>query len=297
MNGPSRTHVIAAGVIACLAAPALLAQSEKISIRMVPVPGQTVHMTMNQDMDMDISFDGNQAAPAVAGPMKVLITTTLAMTQKTGAVKPDGTLDAEITYDQIRTEMTMNGQTMPAEADTQLVGKPVVVTYNRSGEIVDVKGLPAAGLTTESFKQMMNSFYGNLPVTAIGVGEETSAPLDFSMPLPLPGGAPMKLVGQTRLKLVSIDKDAKGRSARFDSTVTGTMDMAIPSPDGTAGMSVDFTMTGTGTSVMDLEKRLLRSSESTATIDGKLKTAGGRGPAPLPGMSMRATIRVTIASN
>ena len=64
--------VVAAGVLACLAAPTVIAQSEKVSIRMAPRPGQTVHLTMTQEMDFDISFDG-AALPGVTGPMKMLM--------------------------------------------------------------------------------------------------------------------------------------------------------------------------------------------------------------------------------
>ena len=60
------------------------------------------------------------------------------------------------------------------------------MTYNRNGEMVDIKGLPAGGLTDDMFKQMMGSFYGNLPVAALSVGETTISPLDFTLPLPCP---------------------------------------------------------------------------------------------------------------
>ena len=58
------------------APPAVVAQSEKISIRMAPRPGQTVRLNLAHEINMDISFDAG------------------AMTHKTGALKPDGTLDA-----------------------------------------------------------------------------------------------------------------------------------------------------------------------------------------------------------
>jgi len=79
------SHVVAVGVLACLAATAVVAQSERVNVRMAQRPGQTVHMTMTQEMDFDISFDG--AGPAVAGPMKMLMRSTMSLTQKTGALK------------------------------------------------------------------------------------------------------------------------------------------------------------------------------------------------------------------
>ena len=125
MKPLGRIGVIVAAVMVGFAAPALLAQSEKVSVRMAPRPDQTVRMTMTQDMDFDISIDGS-ALPG-AGPMKMLMRLTMAMTQKTGPAKGDGTVDAEMTYDQLRTEISMNGQSMPAaDANNPLVGKVIV---------------------------------------------------------------------------------------------------------------------------------------------------------------------------
>ena len=135
-------------------------------------------MTMLQEKDIEILFDGPQGP---IGPMRMVTRSTPSMTQKTGAAAPNGTLEAEITYDTIRTEAFMNGQTLPMpDAGSELVGKPVVVTYDRNGDIVDIRGVPTRGLTVDSFKQMVNAFHGDLPVAALGVGEVTSVPMDFS---------------------------------------------------------------------------------------------------------------------
>ena len=299
MKRLTRTHVIAAGIIACLAAPAVIAQSEKVSIRMAPRPDQSTRVTMTQEMVIDMTVDGAAAVPGLT-PMRMSMTSTMGMTQKTGAIKPDGTVDAELTYDQIRAEMTMNGQPMPAgDMNNPLVGKPVIVTYSRNGEMVDIKGLPATGLTDEAFKQMLGSFYGNLPAVALSVGETTTTPMDFGLPLPLPlpGAGPMKMTGETRTKLVSIDKDVRGRSARFDSAIDGKMVMELGSPDGKAKMVMNFSLGGTGTMVMDLDKGMLRSGLTTSTLVGKMDTPAGAAPAALPGMNMIATIKMTITSD
>ena len=136
---------------------------------------------------------------------------------------------------------------------------------------------------------MMGSMLGNLPPTPIGVGETATAPLDFAVPLPLPGAGPLKVEGETRIRLVAIDKDNQGRSARFDSTMNGTMVSKIPSPDAQGTMTLDFSVEGDGTVVIDLEKGLPRSAVSTSTISGKLGT-----PAGGPGMILRGTIKVTM---
>lgn len=276
------------------APPAVVAQSEKISIRMAPRPGQTVRLNLAHEADMDISFDAG-AAPGLM-PMRMVIRMTAAMTQKTGALKPDGTLDAEFTYDRFRIEISMNGQTMPASTDNPLTGKPIVVTYNRNGDVVGVQGMPAA-LTDGMFEQLMGSFVGSLPATALAIGETTTAPMDLALPLPLPGAPAMKMVGQTRLTLVSLDKDARGRSARFESTTAGSVMSDVASPDGQGKMAVDLSHSGEGTYVLDLDTGVLRSNITTSHINGKMNIAGGAASPALPGMSMRGTITMTLTSD
>ena len=292
MNRRRQTHVLAFGLSACLIAQGAVAQSERVSVRMAPQPGQSVRLAMTQEMDFDIGFDG--AMPPGFSGMKILTRTTMTMTQKTGPRKADGTVDAELTYEEFRAETLMNGQPMPAEPVDQIVGKTVSVTYARDGQIVSVKGLPAGGLTDDAFKEMMGSILGNLPAAPIGVGETATTPLNFAVPLPLPGAGPMQLSGENRIRLISIDKDNQGRSARFDSTVTGTMVNEMASPDGKGNLTFDFTMEGGGTTVLDLDRGLPRSALATTTLNGKITPNTVAPATSLPPMTMRATIRVTM---
>ena len=292
----SRSLIVAIA-LAAVAAPAF-AQSEKVSIRMSPQPGQTVKMTMTQDVDLEVSFGA--ALPGVEGAMKLAVKRIASLTQKTGALKADGSVDAEFTYDQIRTEMMLNGQPISASADDQLIGKPVVVTYAQDGQVLDIKGLPG-NATPDTFKEMLDAFYGSLPATALAVGETTTGPMAFNMPLPIPGADAMKMSGESRLKLVSIDKDALGRSAKFESATDGKLSskLDVPLPGVTGAMVVEIAMTGTGTSVMDLDKRLLRSNDSTAKIDGKITNAGAPAadPAAFPPMLVRGTVTMKTTTN
>ena len=290
MRRRSRLH-LGLSVIVCLATTAVFAQSEKINLPAVPKPGQTVRLTMTQEMDIDISFDG--ATPP--GPMKMK--TTMTMTQKTGALRPDGSMDVDMTYDQVRAEVTMNGQAIPAGTENPLAGKTVTVKYNRNGQIVDVMGLPeVAGMTADVFKQLMSSFTGNVPTEPIAVGEAFNTPLNVNLPLPLPGNAPIGFSGETRTTLLSVDRDASGRSATLDEIVTGSMIADVPSPDGKTDMKVDVTMSGSGTRVMDLDRGVLRSMTSTSVMRGRT-TMGSAAPAQMRSMRLEATTKVTITSN
>ena len=290
-----RIFVVATAFLA--APPAVIAQSEKVSIRLAPSPGQTVRLTLAHEIDMDISFDGAAAAPGIM-PMKMVVRMTMLITQKTGALNPDGTVDSEFTYDQFRTEMSMNGQTMPADINNPLIANTVVVTYNRNGDVVRIQGMPA-GPSDDMLSQLMGAFVGNLPATALGVGETATAPMDLTLPLPLPlPGAPvMKMVGQTQLRLVSLDKDARGRSARFESTTAGSMASDLASPDGQGKMSIDLNLSGEGTYVINLDTGVLRSNIVTSRINGKMNMAGSAASPALPGMTMRGTIKLTLTSD
>ena len=296
MTRPARTSIVAAALIASLAGPAIRAQSDKISLRMAPSPGQTVQMLMTQKMDLELSLEGAPVPGLV--PMRMVMQSTMVLNQKTGARKPDGSIDVEMTYDQISSDVTMNDQSTTAvDASNELIGKPVVVTYSASGEIVGVRGVPAVtGLSDEMFKQMLGSAFSNLPATALSVGETTTAPLDFNLPLPLPGAAAMKLTGETILKLVAVDKNAEGRSARFDSTMNGKMASEVTSPDGKSQMKFNFTLSGDCTTIVDLDKGLPRSHLLTNTFVGKIDMPSGASAAVPPSMNMRGTMNVVVTS-
>ncbi len=105
--------------------------------------------------------------------------------------------------------------------------------------------------------------------------------------------------GQTKFKLVSIEKDATGRIAKFDQTVDGKMvtDLEVATPNGKIKMSVDFTMNGAGDLVMNVDKSLVKSSGSKATFGGKIKMAGESSETKLPSINLQGTIKMTITGS
>jgi len=255
-------------------------------------------MTMAQDMDMDITVDGAAALPGLGGPMKMVMRMTMGMTQKVGPLKPDGSVDADVTYDEVKAEMSMNGQTFPTgDVAGALSNVTVTTTFNRNGEIIAIKGLPAGGpISDDAFKQMMASFYGGLPTEPIAVGGLVTTPMDIALPLPLPGAGPMKMVSSTKTKLVAIENGPQGRSARLESSTDGKMQGGMPSPDGKGSLKFDFILSGGGTSVMDLTRGVLRTSITTTNMNGTLDL-GTAAPAGTPPVRMRMTMTVTIAGN
>ncbi|HEU0183962.1 MAG TPA: hypothetical protein VFS27_01510 [Blastocatellia bacterium] len=289
------------GIALCLALFAAMtsfAQSEKVAIRMVPEPNQTVRMRTVQEMEFDITFEGEGAAgDTLPPPMKMQARSVFALTQKVGAPDKEGNITSELFYDEVSSEMTMNGQPMRlGDADNKFIGKKVVTTFNKRGEIVDFKIPPDLGLSEEAFKKILKSFYGDLSQTAIGVGEVATTPLDFTVPLPVPGAPPLKVDGQIKYTLASIEKGETGRVAKFNQAIEGKMDATdvnVSLPTGKAIMNANFKVSGGGDMVMNVEKGLLKSSDSKITFGGKMKMISESGAAKLPAMNMQGTMKTT----
>jgi len=293
------SRLIVSASIGCCVSAVALAQSEKIPLRMPPRPNQLVHVKVVQETEMEVSFEGNALPPGVTGPMKMITKVTIAMTQKTGSPNAEGDIEAELTYDDVRTESTMNGQPMPANnASASFTGKKMSVTFDKQGGVVNVKVPADVGLPEETFKQMLKSMYGNLPDTSIAVGETTAVPLDFTIPLPLPGAAPLKMQGDAKHTLASIETTSEGRIAKFDHLMDGKMvsDIELSLPTGKVQLSVDFKMTGGGTMLTNLDKGILASSETTANFDGTFKVSGGSNTPPVPPMSLHGKTKSTTTS-
>jgi len=194
----------------------------------------------------------------------------------------------------------MNGQVMPAnDTSGTFIGKKVTVTFDKQGTVLDIKVPADVGVPEESFRQMLKSMYGNLPAISLGVGETTTVPLDFTLPLPVPGAPPLKMEGDVKHTLVSVENDSTGRIANFDHSIVGKVlsDVDLPSPAGKVKMSLDFTLTGGGAMVRDLNKGFVRSSETKATFDGKIKITAESGTPQMPSMNVNVTTKTTTSGN
>jgi len=294
-----RTFNVAAFIV-CFACVSAFAQSEKISLRMLPQPNQIVRIRMLQQTDVDISFDGDLPVPAAAMvPIKLVTETVVEITQKSGPATAQGNIDAEITYEEVRAGATMNGQAMPAnDTSGSFIGKKVTVTFDKQGTVVDIKVPADVGVPEESFTQMLKSMYGNLPAISLGVGESTTVPLDFTLPLPVPGAPPLKMDGDVKHTLASIERDSTGRIAKFDHSIVGKMltEMEMPASTGKVKMGLDFTITGGGSMVRDLDKGFVRSSETTASFEGRIKITTESGAPQMPSMTLHGTTKTSTTT-
>ena len=250
---------------------------------------------------MDITIEGGPAAAAALGPMKMSSRNVTSMTQKNGPADSQGNVEAEITVDEAISDskITMNGRPMPAPAVANPVaGKTFAVIFDKLGNVVDSKGPSIPGMPEDFMPQMMKSFSGNLPTTPVGIGETAAAPLDIAIPLPL-AGAQLKMDGEVLYKLLSLGKEGDDRIATIATTINGKLvgDSGIPGPNGTKiQMTLEIKMTGGGTTLSNLDKGFLKSSESQSTFGGPIRMNGGPNAAQLPSMNMQARQKITITA-
>src|SRR5215813_10969360 len=107
-----RSPIIALG-LALLASLTAFAQSEKIAIKRWVEPNQTVRLKMVQELEIEISFEGDLPAGAgPAEPIKMVSRYTFALSQKNGAPDKEGNIASELTYDKVSSETMMNDQPM-----------------------------------------------------------------------------------------------------------------------------------------------------------------------------------------
>jgi hypothetical protein len=296
-NNNYRSPVIAL-CLTLFASLTAFAQSEKIAIKMAPEPNQTIRMRSVQDLEINISFEGESFfGNALPEPAKVLAKTVFGLTQKVGAPDKDGNITSELIYDEVSSEITMNGQpTLFGDAVRNFIGKKVLTTFNKMGEMIDIKIPPDLGLSEEAFKKMLKAFYGDLSQTAIGMGEVVTTPFDFTVPIPIPGAPALKVDGQIKYKLNSVEKGATGRIAKFNQTVDGKLvnDMELPLPTGKVKMNVDFNMNGGGDTVMNVDKGRLESSNSNMTFGGKLNMAHESSEIKFPTINIQGALKSTV---
>lgn len=295
-----RSPIFALG-LALFASMTVFAQTEKITLKMVPEPNQTVRMRMIHEMEIDVIVEGETtSAEALPETMKVISRAVFALTQKVGAPDKEGNITSEFSYDEVTSETTMNGQPMQlGDAAGKFIGQKILATFNKRGEMVDLKIPPELGLSQESFKTTLKSLYGDLPQTVIGVGEVATTPLDFTLPLPVPGAPPLKIDGHIKYALTSIEQGATGRVAKFNQTVDGKMvsDMDLPRPNGRVKVSLDFKLNGGGDLVMDIDKGVLKSSDSKTTFGGMLKATDESSVTKLPTINMRGTLKTRVTGD
>jgi hypothetical protein len=256
----------------------LLAQTERITIRLAPKPDQIVHYRTAIEMVMDTTVVAAPDGTAALPPMQMEMKMGMASTQIINHPDEQGRFESQVTLDEMTTEVKMNGAPMPIPPlNNALLGRTTVATFDAHGAIVDMKLPPELDSMSAPMKQMLEGFYRAVPVaTTIGVGETTTVPYNFALPIPTPGRQP-SLNGQVSMKLVAIDQEGPDRIARFEQS----LEMTMGPGDSTSGLT--FKMSGTGTLEWNLDRGFVKLNDMRGALEGQT-----------PAGQMRGTMRSTM---
>lgn len=294
-----RSQVISVALLFwMIGGPALPAQEGKALIRLTPEPNQVFKCEILQEMEMGATIDG---LPQTPGPVSTRMTnkTAFGFTERTSAHGDQGEIDASVTYGRIASERMLNGKPMPTDnLGDQLLGKTVTFTFDKDGRVTDVRVPPDVDLSADTLKQMMNSHQGSLPSTSMAVGETTSTPFSMPLPIPTPGLAPLNATGQTRYKLLTLEKEGTDLIARLDQVIEAGLvtTLDLPVAEGTAKVSIDFRVSGTGELQLNLTRGIMKMNEQQLTIEGDMKMASDSTETPWKALKLRGTSRMTSST-
>lgn len=289
-------HGMIAVIVLAVCSITSVAQTEKYLIRIIPKPKTTTTLKMVQETDIDMAIEGGADAANAVPPIKILGKTNMTIRLKTGDATKAGHVPMEITYEDVSSEMTMNGNSVPTdEVGAKLEGKTFSVTYDDKGNIVDLKTGADFQMPEETLKEMLRSVLGAVPLTPIGVGESAASPLKLALPLPIPSAGPLNMEGSIKSTLVSVEKAGQDRIAKLEQVTEARMvnSTTIPGPDGKdLKMEFDLKMSGGGGSRINLDQGTVQSSDSSINLEGKFGL-----PAIAPqgtGFAIKGTIKISV---
>ena len=293
-----KPRVIAAALISCMigtAPSALPTHAGKTLIKLTPKPNQAFKCETVQEMEMDATMEGG---PQKAGPvsMKMVSKTVFSFTEKTGAAGEAGKIDADVTYDAITSDKSLNGKPMPPDnLGAELVGKTITFTFDENGRVSDVRVPQGIDLSAEMLKQMMNSFQGNLPSAEMAVGDTTSTPFSMPLPIPTPGPSPLNATGEARYRLQALEREGEDLIARLDLSIEAGLvtTLDLPVAASAAKVGINFKVTGIGGLRLNLSRGILKTNEQQLTIEGDMKVTSESTETPLQTLKLNGTSKMT----
>src|SRR4051812_27115913 len=118
--------------LACAAlCSGVAAQADKVQLRLVPAPDQSVHFEMTQELTFGPAAQGDAAGRGLVPD--VSLTTKMAFTQTTSHPDEEGRVTAQITWDEASGTATMDGKTTPITGLSPLLGRQTTAIYDRQG--------------------------------------------------------------------------------------------------------------------------------------------------------------------
>ncbi len=276
----------------CLAAPLGAAQTEKIQLRLVPLPDQWVQFHLVQEMStVPADKEGDKVLPDIQ------VKSVATFTQTTGHPDADGRVRAEVTYDELSATMTTDGKTKPVAVPSSLLGQQMIATYDSQGKLVDIQApgeIPAA--VTAQIKQMMTTAFAGLGSSSFAIGETVSMPINLTLPASptTPGPA---LTGTATMTLRSINDEGGERIAHFDQKMDLAMETARTMPPSgsanSATMTMSMKMVGTGTMDYNVNRGFMVANRLQSRID-TATSSDKRLPNGMPNFEMHMLVKMSI---
>jgi hypothetical protein len=257
-----------------------------------PSPGQTVRLSIVQDADLNMK-PAEATAGSPMGPMHLKAKTTTTVVQSVGAPDEKGVLQVDMTYEDIKQDVTVNDQPAPPEAAQEaakIKGKTLSMTIDANGEVIEVTPPPGFPMPAAMMKDMLKQALGLMVRQELTVGEPVSAPFAMAMPIPIPGDPP-QLKGEMKSTLTGVTGPAGGEIAALEQVVTAGVDSTMAGPGGSGDITIKMQVTGRGTSDWDVKGGLVKASKMTTNISGTF-TIPGVGAMALTGTTTVSLDRV-----
>jgi hypothetical protein len=284
-------------LVGLLASPALLAAQERITISAAPRSGQVLFTHTTMEMAMDVAPDASaDAAPPVAFPkMNMVMTTSIAGTTTVGVPDETGRYEARVAMDDVSTKMTLNGQPAPFSLPANpLSGQTVTFTYDRDGRAVDI-ATPGMDAAFETAKKMITNVAGITSPVTLAVGETSTLPTHFSIPMPAGAAGSLAMTGDIRITLVSITAEGADRIAHLTTTVTSQMSGPHSGASTGSEPGMNMEMSGDGTIDMNVDRGFAKSTQMQIAIATTLTMPGKLG-ASMPPMQMHGTMKISATT-
>jgi hypothetical protein len=283
-------------VVGLLASPALLTAQERITIGLAPRAGQVLSTRTTTEMVMDVAADASADPPLAAAlpKMNLLMTSSFSGTTTVGVPDEQGRYEARVSIDDVSIKMTMNGQPAPFDLPpSPLNGQTITFTYNRDGRLVDMAA-PGMDAMVETVKKMITNVAGLVSPVTLAIGETSTVPTDFSLPVPGGAGA-LGTTGEMQMTLVSITPEGADRIAHLTTTMTSQVTGVPGSTPGGALPGMTVQISGTGTLDMNLDRGIATSVQAQATYDTVMALPGKLG-ASMPPMHMHGTMKMSATT-
>jgi hypothetical protein len=281
--------------IPLLVVPAALfaAQAERLTIRMVPAPNQTLRVRTSMDVTMTMTPDPPAGGAPAMAPITTSMTTIAEHTTTVGPTDEHGHYGARVVCDSASQKTTINGKPapIPSGMTEQLVGQVITFSYDDQGKMLDVatEGGPDAKFAG-SLKQMLTSALAAAPPITLSVGESVTVPTQMNLPIPTPAAGPMTTSGETRYTLTSVTFDGADRIAHLTVVTTNTTILPAASTDVARSAAMDMRTASEGRMDVNVDRGIVLHTETRTKIDGSSHVAG---QTVVPPMRTHGTMTMT----